>query len=127
MLEKVKFQLEFNIHVSPQMLFQYISSPSGLSEWYANKVTENNGIFTFFWEDSEEKAKLVRKKLDEIVRFRWVDSSNETFFEMKIIVDELTDDVSLLITDFSELDTIEDTKMLWKNQIAELKHVLGAI
>lgn len=127
MPEKVKFQLEFDIHVSPQMLFQYISSPSGLSEWFANKVTENNGIYTFSWEDSEEKAKLVRKKLDETIRFRWVDSPNETFFEMKIMVDELTDDVSLLITDFSESDNIEESKMLWENQISELKHVLGVI
>lgn len=127
MPEKVKFQLEFDIHVSPQMLFQYISSTSGLSEWFASKVTENNGIYTFSWEDSEEKAKLVRKKLDETIRFRWVDSPNETFFEMKIMVDELTDDVSLLITDFSESDNIEESKMLWENQISELKHVLGVI
>lgn len=127
MSEKIKFQLEFDIHVSPQMLFQYISTPSGLSEWYASKVYEDCGIYTFSWEDSEEKAKLVRKKLDETIRFRWIDNPNETFFEMKIMVDELTDDVSLLITDFSEPDNIEESKMLWKNQISELKHVLGVI
>ena len=127
MTEKVKFQMEFAIQVSPQMLYQYISTPSGLSEWYADDVNTNNGIYTFIWEDSTEKAKLVCKKLDEVIKFRWLEDEDNTFFEMKIIVDELTDDVSLIIVDFSEPQNLESAKMLWENQISELKHALGTI
>ena len=35
---KVKYELEFPIQSSPQLLYQYISTPSGLSEWYADNV-----------------------------------------------------------------------------------------
>ena len=54
------------------------------------------------------------------------DEEKETYFEIRIQVDALTKDVSLMITDFAEEDEIEDTKMFWENQIAELKHVIGA-
>ncbi|MDO4729330.1 MAG: START-like domain-containing protein [Bacteroidota bacterium] len=124
---KIKYQLEFAIRVSPQMLYQYISTPSGLSEWYAEDVNANNGIYTFIWEDSEEKAKLLRKKLDEVVKFRWLDGDDSSYFEMKIVVDELTEDVSLVVIDFSEPQNLENAKMLWENQVSELKHILGSI
>lgn len=123
---KVKYEMEFAIHVSPQMLYQYISSPSGLSEWYADDVVFKNDVYTFIWEDTEEKAKLLRKKLDELVKFRWLDCGDDSYFEMKIMVDELTQDVSLIVVDFAEPDSIEEAKMLWENQISELRHVLGS-
>lgn len=123
---KVKYEMEFAIHVSPQMLYQYISSPSGLSEWYADDVVFKNDVYTFIWEDTEEKAKLLRKKLDELVKFRWLDCGDDSYFEMKIMVDELTQDVSLIVVDFAESDNIEEAKMLWENQISELRHVLGS-
>lgn len=127
MQNKVKYELEFAIHASPQMLYQYISSPSGLSEWYADNVNTRGEIYTFIWSDAEEKAKLLRKKLDESIKFRWLNSGNDTYFEMKIVVDEITDDVSLVIIDFATPEDLEESKMLWENQVAELKHVLGSV
>lgn len=126
MREKIKYELEFAIHVSPQMLYQYISSPSGLSEWYADDVILTGEIYTFVWKDTEEGAKLLRKKMDESVKFRWLSSGDDTYFEMKILVDEITDDVSLVVIDFAEEDDLEESKMFWENQVAELKHALGS-
>lgn len=126
MQDRVKYELEFAIHASPQMLYQYISSPSGLSEWYADNVNSRGEIYTFIWEDTEEKAKLLRKKMDESVKFRWIDNGDDSFFEMKIVVDEITDDVSLVVVDFAVPEDLEESKMLWENQITELKHVLGS-
>lgn len=127
MQHKIKYELEFDIHVSPQMLYQYISTPSGLSEWYADNVNSRGEIYTFIWEDTEEEAKLLRKKLEESVKFRWLDSGDDSYFEMKIMVDEITDDVSLVIIDFATPDDLEESKMLWENQVAELKHALGSV
>ncbi len=126
MQDKVKYELEFAIQASPQMLYQYISSPSGLSEWYADNVNSRGEIYTFIWEDTEEKAKLLRKKMDESVKFRWLDSGDDSFFEMRIVVDEITEDVSIVVVDFATPEDLEESKMLWENQIAELKHVLGS-
>ncbi len=125
---KVKFEIEFIIHSSPQLLFSYIATPSGLSEWFADNVNSRGEDFTFIWDDSEEKAKLIRKKTNEFVKFKWdEDEDEESYFEMKIIVDEITKDVSLFVTDFSEEDEVDEAKMLWENQISDLKHVLGSV
>jgi uncharacterized protein YndB with AHSA1/START domain len=124
--DKIKFELEFVIQSSPQLLYQYLSTPSGLSEWFADNVNSRGEIFSFIWDGSEEQAKLIKRKSDEFVKFTWVDSEDDTFFELKIIVDEITQDVSLFITDFAEEDELEEAKMLWENQVSSLKQVLGS-
>ena len=124
---KVKFELEFPIQASPQLLYNYISTPSGLSEWFADNVNSRGELFTFIWDDSEEQAKLLTKKSSERIRFKWLESENDgSFFELRIQVDSITKDVSIMVTDFSDDDEIEETKMLWENQIASLKQVLGS-
>ena len=125
--DKIKFELEFPIHASPQLLYQYISTPSGLSEWFADNVNSRGEFFTFIWDDSEEKAKLLIKKSGERVKFKWMNGDDDaSFFEIRIQVDEITKDVSLMVTDFAEEDEVEETKMLWDNQISDLKQVLGS-
>jgi uncharacterized protein YndB with AHSA1/START domain len=126
MSDKIKYEIEFVIQSSPQMLFQYIATPSGLSEWFADNVNSRGEMFNFIWDASEEQAKLVKRKSDEFVKFVWLESEDESFFEMRIIVDEITSDVSLFITDFAEEDELEESKMLWENQISTLKQVLGS-
>ncbi|MFV9551366.1 START-like domain-containing protein [Algibacter sp. PT7-4] len=128
--DKVKFEIEFPIHASPQLLYQYISTPSGLSEWFSDNVNSRGELFTFIWDDSEEKAKLLNKKSGERVKFRWVEDEEDglsCYFEIKIQVDEITKDVSLMITDFADDDDeVAEAKMLWTNQISSLKQVLGS-
>lgn len=127
MEEKIKYEMEFPIQASPSLLFQYVSTPSGLSEWYADNVNSRGEIFTFIWEGSEEKAKLVSKKNDERVKFKWLDDEDTPFyFEIRIQVDDITKDVSIMITDFAEEDEIDEGKMLWENMISNLKQVLGS-
>ncbi|WP_445381995.1 START-like domain-containing protein [Robiginitalea sp. IMCC43444] len=124
--DKIKFELEFVIQSSPQLLFQYLATPSGLSEWFADNVNSRGENFTFIWDGSEEVAKLLKKKTDEFVRFSWEYNEDDDYFEMRIIVDEITKDVSLFITDFAEEDEVEEAKMLWENQVSDLKQVLGS-
>ncbi|WP_027136656.1 START-like domain-containing protein [Gaetbulibacter saemankumensis] len=128
MEDKIKFDMEFTIHASPQLLYQYISTPSGLSEWFSDNVNSRGELFTFIWDDSEEQAKLLSKKSGERVKFRWLNDEEDTtsYFEIKIQVDEITKDVSLIVTDFAEEDEIDEVKMLWENQIGSLKQVLGS-
>lgn len=126
---KSKFEIEYPITASPQLLYQYISTPSGLTEWFADDVNSRGEMFTFIWGDSEEKAKLVTKKTDEKVKFRWLDENDadtEYFFELRIVLDELTKDVTLMVTDFADDKEIKDQTQLWNNQIADLKKVLGS-
>lgn len=127
MEDKVKYEMEFPIQASPSLLYQYISTPSGLSEWYADNVNSRGEIFTFIWDGSEEKANLVSKKNGERIKFRWQDDEETSYyFEIRIQVDEITKDVSIMITDFAEEDEVEEGKMLWDNMINNLKQILGS-
>jgi uncharacterized protein YndB with AHSA1/START domain len=128
MEDKIKYEMEFPVHVSPSLLYQYISTPSGMSEWYADNVNSRGEYFTFIWEGSEEKAKLLGKKNGERIKFRWEeDADTNYYFELRIQVDEITKDVSLMVTDFADdEDEVEEGKMLWTNMISNLKHILGS-
>src|SRR6187551_3536226 len=109
---KVRYEIEFPINSSPQLLFQYISTPSGLSEWFADNVNSRGEFFTFIWDDSEEKARVSSKKTGEKVKFRWIDDDNkdkEYYFELRIEVDEITKDVSLVVVDFAEEDDMQES------------------
>tara|TARA_B100001996_G_scaffold382102_1_gene373055 strand:+ start:1109 stop:1549 length:441 start_codon:yes stop_codon:yes gene_type:complete len=130
MSAKIPFSLEYDFHASPQLLFQYLSTPSGLSEWFADNVNSRGEDFTFIWDDGEEYAKLIQKKINEKVKFRWINdepNQDQYFFEFVIVVDEITKDVSLIINDFSYEDEMEESKMLWDNLVGDLKQVLGAV
>ncbi|WP_159023961.1 START-like domain-containing protein [Formosa sp. L2A11] len=127
MEDKIKFELEFPIKASPTLLYNYISTPSGLSEWFADNVNSRGELYEFIWDGAGEQAKMLSKKSGERIKFRWLhDEDDPYFFELRIQVDEITKDVSLIIVDFSEEDEVNETKMLWENQISDLKHVLGS-
>ena len=128
MKDRIKYEMEFPIHVSPSLLYQYISTPSGMQEWYADNVNSRGEFFTFIWEGSEEEARLVSARKTDYIRFQWmVDEETDYYFELKILVDDITKDVSIIVTDFAEEDEVEEGKMLWENMISELKHILGSV
>jgi len=127
MAETKKIELEFPINVSPKVLYYRLSTPGGLSEWFADDVNLKGSVFTFFWEGNQQKAELIHKKDNRSIRFKWVDHDvDDNYFEFRISQDDLTGDVSLLITDFAEEDEVNDTTELWEKQVAELKHNLGS-
>jgi len=127
MTDRIQFEMEFPIQVSQKLLYQYISTPSGLSEWFADNVNSRGESFIFIWDDSEESANLVSKKMPEKIRFQWMDDKDtDYYFELRIQFDEITKDVSLIVTDFAEDGELEESKMLWTNQVSDLKKVLGS-
>ena len=130
MSPKVRYEIEFPINSSPQLLYQYISSTSGLQEWFADRVNSRGEFFTFEWDNSEENARLASKKTGEKVKFKWIDDDKkdtEYYFEIRILEDEITKDVSLMIVDFAEEDEMDESIKLWENQVSDLKHIIGSV
>ena len=126
---KIRYELEFPLNSSPQLLYQYISTPSGLQEWFADDVNSRGEFFTFIWDGNEEYARLSSKKTGEKVKFKWVDDAKkdtEYYFELRILEDEITKDVSLMVVDFAIEDELDESRLLWENQISDLKHVIGS-
>ncbi|MCK5729851.1 MAG: SRPBCC domain-containing protein [Draconibacterium sp.] len=125
MTDKIKIQLEYVINCSPRVLYNRLSTASGLTEWFADDVRLKGKFYTFIWEGSEQTAEMTLRKENSLVRFTW-ENEDDAYFEFKIVRDELTNDVSLLIVDFAEDDEQEETEELWNSQVSELKHVLGS-
>jgi len=126
MLEKKKFNLEYEVNSSPKILFSFLNEPNGLAQWFADDVSYKDQIYTFTWDDEQQKAKLLSIKENKLVKFKWLDDEPHCYFEMEILQDELTNDVALSITDFATEDTIQDRRLIWDNQIQYLISVLGA-
>jgi uncharacterized protein YndB with AHSA1/START domain len=128
-MDKEKFQVEHPINSSKGVLFNMFSTPSGLAEWFCDDVNIKKDIHIFFWDGSEESARMVSKKKDEFVKFRWLEAEEEeldTFFEFRIRVDELTGENALVITDFADdEEEMQDAKDLWQAQVDKLRQVLG--
>ncbi len=124
-MQNERIELEYTINTLPKILYYRLSNPSGLEEWFAKKVIVKDGIFTFRWERSEQQAELIDTKKDSYVKFKWLDSDDDTFFEFRIQKQELTGDVALKITDFAEPDEKDDIIGMWDEQIDGLKHTLG--
>lgn len=127
LIMRVKFELEYTLNSSPKVLFSRLSTPEGLCEWFADNVTVDGDLFTFFWQKSDSKARLSALKENKLVRFEWLDREDEesNYFEFRINIEELTGDVALIITDFAEPDEKEDAIYLWDTQITDLKRLLG--
>ncbi|WP_129718041.1 START-like domain-containing protein [Pedobacter sp. SYP-B3415] len=125
MSEKKKFTMEFELKSSPRILYSFISEPNGLSQWFADDVTIRDHVYTFKWDDEEQKARLLSQKENKLVKFKWTDDEPHCYFEMEIVQDELTNDVALAITDFATDETLAERKQIWGNQIGYLLHVIG--
>ncbi len=125
-MDKVRIDLEYIINTSPTILFNCLSTPSGLSEWFADDVNIKNDRYTFFWDGSEETAILKTVRKSESVKFQWEDDEDEDyFFEMTIRIDDLTKDVALLVTDFAEEGEEDEIQLLWDNNVDKLKKAIG--
>lgn len=129
MAEKKQIQLEYSVNCSPKVLFNRLSTASGLTEWFADDVRVKGNLFTFIWGDTSQSAEKKLHRENKMVRFEWVGDDvvkDESYFEFVINQDDLTNDVSLTIVDFAEEDEISETSNLWDSQISKLKHLLGS-
>ncbi|MFN8241488.1 MAG: START-like domain-containing protein [Bacteroidales bacterium] len=122
-----KLELEYTLKSSPKLLFPRLSTPEGLTEWFAEKVTADKDLFSFSWDKSESHARLSAIKENKFVRFEWADRGEEeaNYFEFRINIDDITGDLALIITDFCSPEERDDITNLWDTQVIELKRILG--
>lgn len=124
-MSKQLYTLEYPVRCSPSILFEFLSTPAGLGEWFADKVDERDNVFYFGWDGSFEKANLVDQEHDKYIRFHWLASPTEEYFEFRIDKSEITNQTILVIKDFAEKKEIRDQTSLWDHQVKELFHRLG--
>lgn len=125
MHQKKPFELEFVFRASPNILFNFLTTPSGLSQWFAESVDTDGDMYIFTWSSSEERAECLEKNEPDLVRFRWEDSDEDEYFEFKIERSEVTGDTILFVTDFAADFELDDQKLLWESQISDLSKRIG--
>lgn len=124
---KGKYEMEYIIRCPVTLLYDFLTTPSGLQEWFADDVNLKDDVYTFNWDGQLQKANLLNAKIDSYLRFRWVDKPEGTYVEFRITQDELTSEVSLTVTDFGENEEdIATNKRLWDTQIQRLVKIMGA-
>lgn len=122
------YSIEYELNSSPDVLFEFISTPGGLEKWFADRVYIIEGNFIFNWEDGEKRlARQVGIKDKEWVRFHWLDETDKRYFEFKIVIDDLTSEVALIVSDFADNPREqEESTRLWNQQISDLHHSIGS-
>ena len=126
MSKKVLYTLEYPVRCSPGILYDFLITPAGLQEWFADKVEERDGVFSFNWNGTEDKAELLDSEEDKFVRFRWDYMTKDEYFEWRIDKSEVTNQTILVVSDFAEKKEIKDQSQLWEYQVKELFHRLGS-
>ena len=126
MSDKKKYELEYLIKSAPKILYNRLGTPDGLEQWFADAVKIEDDILTFTWDNNDQQAKIIGKKANDYIRFRWLDEDEDTYFEFKIKIDDITSEVALIVTDFADEDEIEEATLLWDSQVNSLMRLLGS-
>ncbi len=126
MSKKVLFTVEYPVRCSPGILYEFLSTPAGLQEWFADKVDEKDHVFSFSWSSGvPDKADVLEKEQDKFIRFHWLTSPKDEYFEFGIEKSEITNQTILVIKDFADKKDIKDQSLLWESQVKDLFHRLG--
>jgi uncharacterized protein YndB with AHSA1/START domain len=129
-MEKFKYSNEYELRASPKMLFPYISTASGLSQWFAQKVNNKpDQKFDFYWDNESHIAQQTSLRLNKSVKFEFLNTSDDNhdnnYVEFKIEVGDLTGATFLKITDYSTTTDEEELRELWDSFIDVLKETVG--
>ena len=127
-MEKEKFTIEYPVrnNISGAHIWQYFHTEDGLSAWFADKVLIRNGMYEFFWGDSSQQAKLIHNTALLSARYHWLeDEEDASYFQFKLERNEITQVVTLVITDFAYPEDKQDSINLWNTQIENLRRTIG--
>ena len=125
MNKKIKYSIEYPVRCSPAILYEFLSTSSGLQEWFADKVEDSDDGFDFSWSGATQHARVLEKEENKYVRFQWEDAPDDEYFELRIEKSEITNQTILVIYDFAEKKEIKDASQLWETQVKDLFHRLG--
>ena len=120
---KTKVTLEYGLSSqSIPMIWEAIATAPGLTSWFADNVESDGKTFSFTWGKNETRqAELINCRQNTYVRFHWDDEEPGTFFEIRILKNDLTSTYSLQITDFADSDAEEEVRSLWDTSMESLR------
>ncbi|UXX78020.1 START-like domain-containing protein [Reichenbachiella carrageenanivorans] len=126
-MSKFKFVGEYEIRASKKMLYPYLSTASGLAQWFADDVNiDEDKTFTIIWDGEENKAKMVSHRTNSQVKFEFVSDDEEpSYVEFKVDMNEMTQSVFIRVTDYSDMDDENELQDLWESLMTNLREIVG--
>ena len=130
-MSKFKFNIEFELRASPKVIYPYISTASGLQQWFCEKAKNiDSQTIDLYWDNESHLARIVSQRLNKSIKFDFVntggDSRDHNYLELKIDTSELTQSTYLKITDYSETSDVEELTELWEEFVHKLKIIIGS-
>ncbi|WP_395768596.1 START-like domain-containing protein [Aquirufa sp.] len=127
----VSYEFEIEIKASPKVLYPYISTASGLQQWFADKVTvQSQQGFIFLWDNENHPATIVHNKLNKSFKLDFTkagEPAHSACIEFKLDVSELSNTTYLVITDSaSTFKSASDAQELWDYLTDKLKEIVGS-
>ena len=130
---KQRIDIEYPLATkSPAIIWEQISSAHGLERWFADHVSEEDGVFTFTWgepwtEQDVRQARVIDAQKFDHIRLKWEyeDEDDDTYWEMHIAKSDLTHNLNLMITDFADDDDADGLKILWESSLDRLHRASG--
>lgn len=127
-MAKLKYSDEFEFQASPKLLFEYISTPVGLSQWFCDQATTSlQNVWNLVWDDADHQAVLTHNKPNKLVRFQFTsdpEDQDPSYLQFEIEKNELTRVAFLKVTDYSTMTDKQELEELWSNLIGNLKNVI---
>lgn len=119
-MNKVILEYQLNTSSVP-MMWNSIATAPGLAAWFADDVLQNDKLYTFSWGRHEQRvAEVINCRQNTYIRFHWLDSEPGTFFELRIVKNELSGNYLLEVTDFAESGDEDGVRSLWDTSIDSL-------
>lgn len=127
-----KFTADYQINTSKKIVFHYLSTASGLQEWFADEVRideDKNYIFNF--DNEDHYARLASMRINSHVKFEFFDPKNDensdhAYIEFKLEENELTQSLFLKVIDYSNDYGEDELEAIWDGLIHKLKEIIGA-
>lgn len=135
-MSRQKFVAEFEINASRKMLFPYLSTPSGLAQWFADDVNiDEDKVYHIIWDDENHKARMVSQRSNNHVKFEFIEDDDDEAYddeeepasvELRLEKNEMTQTTFLRIIDTSEAAEDEEEFMdMWESMVNTLKETVG--
>ncbi|GAA4024529.1 hypothetical protein GCM10022409_05670 [Hymenobacter glaciei] len=128
---KARFVAEFPVNASPKILFPYLATASGLTQWFCDDVRYVEGQrLNFIWDHENHYAEISGQRLNRAVRFVFLDDHRQSlpdanYLEFSLDSSQVTDEVYLRVIDYSAaLDPAEQQEM-WEGLVAKLREQVG--
>ena len=131
---KNKFVADFQINTSRKIIYPYLSTASGLSQWFADDVTINEDkVYNFVYDGEDHFARAVIMRSNHNVKFEFFDpqlavdeeENDRSYIEFRLDENELTQTFFLRVIDYSDAYSDEEQESIWEGLIGALKEIIG--